>query len=94
MKYQNDFEFKVYSVNEAGRSIAASTVRVPIVEKRCQPPDHLKKIRHDGAYNLSWTAPVDDRVIGYTVFWCKPKDELSNQCDVRLDVFFVFFAFF
>lgn len=82
IKYQNDFIFNVYSVNEIGRSIDSSNVRVPTINKRCQSPIHLKKIRHDGLYNLSWTPPNDNNVVGYTVFWCKPKDELSNQCDV------------
>jgi Fibronectin type III domain len=78
-----DYEFLVESVNEKGASINSSVIRVPRRDKRLAGPTRFKKLFIDGKYKLSWS-PADQypyNIDSYTIFWCRSKNELPNQCD-------------
>lgn len=77
-------EFEVHSSNAKGLSKAASYVRVPRKRDRVAYPTELKKNRHGTIYTLTWREPAinTDTITSYTVFWCKSKSELPNQCEV------------
>lgn len=88
-----ELEFEIRSTNAEGRSEQASRVRVPPIHDRVPYPREIKKSRNGTIYTLSWKEPKKDaknRTLGltsYTVFWCKSKAELPNQCEVSVNLF-------
>lgn len=104
---QHDFNFSIKSVNAIGSSVNASHIYVP--QRLCAQPSNIKKWLHQHTsqryYNISWSAPkimpYDQNIESYTVFWCRSKNDLQNQCDVNYNqpVFspnclFIVFQFF
>lgn len=86
-----DLIFSVHSTNEKGFSVEKSNLTVPKKNKRCSPPEKIKKIlttenTNMRKYMLSWSPPLfgSFEIINYTVFWCNTKDESPNKCDVSI----------
>lgn len=79
--------FHIYSQNDVGKSIKYSSVVVPAVKDRCEPPTLIKKIRLDNkTYNISWVAPIKGpKITSYTIFWCEPNNESPNDCKGSID---------
>ncbi|XP_031640435.1 cytokine receptor-like [Contarinia nasturtii] len=79
--------FHIHSENNVGRSIKYSTVHIPAVQDRCEPPTLIKKIRLDAqTYNISWMAPINGpKITSYTIFWCEPNNESPNDCKGSID---------
>lgn len=78
-------EFEVRSANAKGLSEKSSYIKIPGPWERLPYPTELKKNRNGTLYTLSWQRPLygHEAVDSYTVFWCKSKSELPNQCEVR-----------
>lgn len=76
--------FEVHSSNAKGLSERASVIKVPRKAERPDYPRDLKKNRNGTIYTLSWMEPAHraDEIHSYTVFWCKSKSEVQNQCEV------------
>lgn len=79
--------FRIYSENDVGKSNFASSIQVPAVRDRCEPPTNIKKIRvNSTTYNLSWVAPFHGpKVTSYTVFWCESANESPSHCKNSID---------
>lgn len=77
-------EFEIRSSNAEGLSRRASFIKVPRKADRVPYPTELKKNRHGTEYTLTWREPrtYARQITSYTVFWCKSKSELPNQCEV------------
>lgn len=77
-------EFELRSRNAEGQSVEASRIFVPRARDRVAPPRELKKNLNGTTYTLSWKQPAHDanKIVSYTVFWCKSKSEGPNQCEV------------
>lgn len=77
----------IHSENDVGRSIKYSSVYIPAVNDRCEPPTLIKKIRLDNqTYNISWVAPIrGPKISSYTIFWCEPNNESPNDCKGSID---------
>lgn len=85
-------EFWIRSSNMEGVSQDASYVKVPRRSERPPYPTELKKNRHGSIYTLTWREPTHraEEITSYTIFWCKSKSELANQCEVsHVDLFVV-----
>lgn len=81
-------EFEIHSSNALGLSQRASHVKVPKKAERVGYPTELKKNRNGTSYKLTWGEPVRNakEITSYTVFWCKSKSELPNQCEVSVRI--------
>lgn len=79
--------FHIHSQNDVGKSNRYSSVHIPAVKDRCEPPTLIKKIRLDNkTYNISWVAPIKGpKITSYTIFWCEPNNESPNDCKGSID---------
>lgn len=79
--------FHIHSQNDVGKSVKYSSIHVPAVKDRCEPPTLIKKIRLDNkTYNISWVAPTKGpKIASYTIFWCEPNNESPNDCKGSID---------
>lgn len=84
---KDPYNFHIYSQNDIGKSVNYSTVHIPAVRERCEPPTLIKKIRLDNeTYNISWVAPIGGpKIASYTVFWCEPNNESPTDCKGSID---------
>lgn len=73
---------KIWSVNSIGKSQDYKTIKIPdkpitFLEAR----KITKYYEGNNSYMVSWEAPQSEITIEkYTVFWCQPKGDFTNQC--------------
>lgn len=87
IKWSDDTEFSIRSVNAKGSSDNASLLVIPSVNRILEGPTKIKKIVANENYQISWSPPILDReeVTSYTVFWCTTKVEQPNKCEGSID---------
>lgn len=83
LNYAKNNIITVYSSNEKGKSDKASRVIIP--SNRLNPPNSIVKTLASEIYNLTWSHPEPDSIESYTVFWCRVKSELPNNCETSIN---------
>ncbi|XP_067641191.1 cytokine receptor-like isoform X2 [Eurosta solidaginis] len=81
----HSYEFQLWSSNEKGVSPISSRIRVPELMQNSEnrTPSSIRSVYHalKRSYTLLWSPPEDyTNLEGYTIFWCKPKSVVSNEC--------------
>jgi hypothetical protein len=86
LNYNKNNVITVHSSNEKGKSYEASQITIPAI--RLDPPSSIVKTLASEVYNLTWSYPLntDPHLIeSYTVFWCRVKSELPNNCETSIN---------
>jgi cytokine receptor domeless len=86
MNYRKNNFITVHSSNEKGKSNKASHLVIPAT--RLNPPSSIVKTLASEVYNLTWSYPLNtdpNLIESYTVFWCRVKSELPNNCETSIN---------
>lgn len=80
----SNYQFKVQSQNEVGKSINTSVLEVHRSRKRSLQMEQIQvitKVYHNQKYTITWRQPSDmDSLRNFTLFWCISKMESQSEC--------------
>ncbi|ERL94780.1 hypothetical protein D910_12054, partial [Dendroctonus ponderosae] len=78
--------FKIWSVNNEGKSLDHSVVFVPAERYTLKPVRKLiKKDNGNGKYNIQWIDSGDSKMTHFTLFWCAALMERPYPCKGNLN---------